>query len=80
MKYNVLVELKKEILDPEARAICETLQKQGFGNLKSLSISKKFTLELEETSESSLERVKKLAREHLSNPLSENVSVTQLDS
>lgn len=79
MKYKVHVALKKEILNPEARAICETLQKKGYSNLESLSISRSFHLELKEETENPLETVRELAQKHLTNPLSENFTVTKIE-
>lgn len=79
MKYEIKTELKKEILDPEARAIHQSLQKKGFKGLKNLAISKSFHLNFEDDTEEALKKVKELTEKHLINPLSENYAIKQID-
>ena len=79
MKYKVCVELKKEILNPEARAICETIQRKGFSNLSKLGISKNFHLEFDDKTEEPLSKIKELAENYLSNPISENYTITKIE-
>jgi phosphoribosylformylglycinamidine synthase len=47
MKYEVVVELKEEVLDTQGRAIQQTLQRLGHEQLKSVKVSKRFVLEVE---------------------------------
>lgn len=80
MKYQITIQLKQEILDPEARAVQNALAKNNFSDLKKVSISRQYTLEMEDDSKSSLEKVEDITRNHLSNPLSETYSIKRLDS
>ncbi len=79
MKYKIDVAFKKEILDPEARAIEQSLRKKGFSAIKNITISKTFFLELEDKSDS-LEEVENLARNYLTNPLSETYAIQKIDA
>ena len=48
MKYEVVVQLKKEILDPEGRAINSSLGQEGFSGLTGVRVSKRFVLNFKE--------------------------------
>lgn len=79
MKFEVVVQLKPEVLDPEARAITETLQKQGFKEVKKVEVAKKYLLDIEASSEvHALSKVEHIAEEYLANPVSESYQVKKL--
>lgn len=78
MNYEVTVQLKKEVLDPEGRAIQETLGRLGFRALKAVTVSKRYVLEIEEGGEQGQELADKIAREFLANPVSETFQVRRL--
>ena len=80
MKYRVEVELKKEILNPEARAVKESLQKKGLSHLKSLAISKNFIVELSDDCSDPVAELEKMAQSYLANPLSENYKISKLEA
>lgn len=44
-KYTVTVNLKDEVLDPEGRAICETLHRLGYQDLTAVRVAKSYQLE-----------------------------------
>ncbi|HET9236491.1 MAG TPA: phosphoribosylformylglycinamidine synthase subunit PurS [Oligoflexus sp.] len=71
MIYEVVVELKEEVLDTQGRAIQQTLARLGATQLKAVKVSKRFLLDLDGDEASNLELVQKLAAEHLANPVSE---------
>lgn len=77
MKYKIHVAFKKEVLDPEARAVEQTLRKKGFPGLKNITISKTFSLDLDEKT-TSQEEIENLARNYLTNPLSENFVIQKV--
>ncbi len=79
MKYQITIQLKKEILDPEARAIQSALTKNDFSDLKEVSISRQYTLELDEKMTNPLEKIEDITKNHLSNPLSETYSIKRLE-
>ncbi|HYX31994.1 MAG TPA: phosphoribosylformylglycinamidine synthase subunit PurS [Oligoflexus sp.] len=78
MIYEVVVELKEEVLDTQGRAIQQTLARLGATQLKAVKVSKRFLLDLDGDEASSLELVQKLAAEHLANPVSETFKCRKL--
>ncbi len=78
MIYEVVVELKEEVLDTQGRAIQQTLARLGSTQLKAVKVSKRFLLDLEGDDASNLELVQKLAAEHLANPVSETFKCRKL--
>lgn len=78
MQLEVVVSLKPEVLDTEGRAIQTTMYRLGFDSLESVSVSKRFILEFDEADELAFQKAEKLAKEHLSNPVSETYLVRKL--
>lgn len=79
MKYRVEVILKKEILNPEARAVKESLQKKGVSHLKNLAISKNFIIELSNDCADPMKELENIAQSYLANSLSENYKISKLE-
>ena len=77
MTYEVVVQLKSEVLDPEGRAIQETLDRLGFNALKDVKVSKRYVLEIDSSANSD-EVVNNIAKEFLANPVSETYSIRKL--
>ena len=82
MSYEVIVQLKREVLDPEGRAIQETLGRLGFRALKGVTVSKRYVLDLDGPSSGTdaeqQAAAEKIAREFLANPVSETFQVRKL--
>jgi phosphoribosylformylglycinamidine synthase len=78
MNFEVIVQLKKEVLDPEGRAIQETLDRLGFRALKGVSVSKRYVLDLDDGDGQAAGRAETIAREYLANPVSETFTVRKL--
>jgi phosphoribosylformylglycinamidine synthase PurS subunit len=78
MIYEVVVELKEEVLDTQGRAIQQTLARLGATQLKAVKVSKRFLLDLDGDEASNLELVQKLAAEHLANSVSETFKCRKL--
>ena len=51
MKFSVTVNLKKDVLDPQGKAVENTLQNMGMNTLKSLRQGKYFEIEITENDE-----------------------------
>lgn len=68
-KYTVTVNLKDEVLDPEGRAICETLHRLGYHDLTTIRVAKSYQLEF--AVPVSTQIVKKIAEQLLSNTVAE---------
>ena len=79
VEFEVFVQLKQEVLDPEGRAIKETLCRHGYSQVKSVSVSKRFLIEFDEKSKENAKDQEELAttiaREYLANPVSETFHV-----
>lgn len=87
MTYEIIVQLKKEVLDPEGRAIQETLGRLGFDALRGVTISKRYVLDLEESKFADSVATKdkagqalaeRIAKEFLANPVSETFQIRKL--
>lgn len=74
MTYEVIVELKKEVLDAEGRAIKESLNRLGYQALSGVKVSKRFVIELEADEA----KANEIANEFLANPVSENYTIRKL--
>ncbi len=78
MTYEVIVQLKQEVLDPEGRAIQESLGRLGFRALRGVTVSKRYLLELEDQDGQGKDAAEKIAREYLANPVSETFQIRKL--
>ena len=78
MNFEVIVQLKKEVLDPEGRAIQETLARLGENAVKGVTVSKRYVLEIEGSLQSAEELAGRVAKEYLANPVSETYQVRKL--
>lgn len=78
MQYEVLVTLKKEVLDPEGRALQDTLARLGYETLKSVQVAKRYLLEFEDRDHSSQKLAEQIARDYLANPVAETFLVRKL--
>ena len=78
MNYEVIVELKPEVLDTQGRAIKEALQRLGHDDLKSVKVTKRFVLEIDGKEADAEKLVKKLAAEHLANSVAETFQTKRL--
>ena len=52
MKVKIIVTLKSEVLDPQGKAIQQTLNSMGFDNIKEVRQGKYFDIEIDENNES----------------------------
>ena len=78
MKFEVVVSLKASILDPEGRAICDTLKETRCAALRSIRTSKRYEIELEDTTQDALNIIEQLAKKCLANPVAETYQVSQI--
>lgn len=80
MEYEILVQLKGEVLDPEGRAIQETLQNQGVSSIKSIQVAKRYVVEIEADPSRAETIAKDIAERYLANPVAQTYSVRRLPS
>ncbi len=78
--YEVIVELKPEVLDTEGRAISESLRRAGQENLKNLKVTKRFVLELDQSCQNPEQYAREIAQEYLANPVSENFHIKKVEN
>jgi phosphoribosylformylglycinamidine synthase PurS subunit len=80
MKYEVLVQLKGEVLDPEGRAIQETLKSQGFHSVASVQVAKRYVLDIPGDADQSEKIATEISQKYLANPVAQTFSVKRLPS
>ena len=72
-KYEVLVELKQEVLDTEGRAILDGLHRLGHKSIANIRVSKRFVIEV--SSDGSRQDVETIAKDVLANPVSQSFEI-----
>lgn len=75
-QYEVVVELKREVLDAEGRAIRDVLRKTGATAVEDVTVSRRFVVSIADSESQTY--VENLAREFLANPVSETFKVKKL--
>jgi phosphoribosylformylglycinamidine synthase len=79
-RYVVDVMPKREILDPQGKAVLGALPRLGFDGVVDVRQGKRFELELAgDASDDALAEVRKMAETLLSNPVIEDFSVSVAD-
>jgi phosphoribosylformylglycinamidine synthase PurS subunit len=78
MEYEVLVELKGEVLDPEGRAIAETLRNRGVNGVDSVLVAKRYVVSLAKSAANPDSLVQEIAASYLANPVSQVYSIKRL--
>ncbi len=76
MEFEVLVQLKGEVLDPEARAIQEALAHHG---VIGVSVSKRFTVKLNKDCKNPDQTINEIAAHYLANPVAQTFVVKRLN-
>ena len=79
IQYEVIVELKGEVLDAEGRAIKESLTRLGHEQLKGVKVSKRFVLEVDGEQSEAESLAGDIAKEFLANPVSETFRLRKLE-
>lgn len=77
-KIEVIVQLKKEVLDPEARAIKDVLVRRVSDSVKDVHASKRYVLSIEAPEAEAMEIAGTIAREYLANPVAQTFEVRKL--
>ena len=73
IKAKIFVTLKEGILDPQGRAVQQSLQTLGFSSVEDVRIGKFLEVEVRETEKSAAEfQVKSMCEKLLANPVIEN--------
>ena len=73
MLAKVTVYPRREILDPQGKAICNALRRGGFGDVTEVRAGKSFEIEIDAASEASARaRLEQMCEKLLSNPIVED--------
>tara|TARA_B100002051_G_C16664935_1_gene601218 strand:+ start:689 stop:922 length:234 start_codon:yes stop_codon:yes gene_type:complete len=76
MKIKVIVTLKDGVLDPQGKAIQQTLNGMGFSNVKEVRQGKYFDIEVNESNESKAKsKVNEMCKKLLANLVIEDFKV-----
>ena len=79
MKFSVTVTLKKDVLDPQGKAVQNTLINMGMKNLKSIRQGKHFEIEVDEKNEANAEKkVDEMCKKLLANLIIEDYKINKL--
>ncbi len=76
MKAKVFVMLKRQVLDPQGKAVMHSLASLGYSEVEDLRIGKVFEVSLNETDkERAATRLAEMSKKLLSNPIIEDFKV-----
>ena len=78
MEFEVLVQLKSEVLDPEARAIKDVLISQGITNVEAVTVAKRYVVVLHADETEAEKKIEAIASDYLSNPVSQTYEIKRL--
>jgi len=78
MEFEVLVQLKSEVLDPEARAIKDVLISQGISGIEGVTVAKRYVVALQADEAQADKKMEAIASEYLSNPVSQIYKIKRL--
>jgi len=81
IKAKIFVTLKEGILDPQGRAVQQSLQALGFSSVDDVRIGKFLEVDVQETEKSTAEvKIKSMCEKLLANPVIENYRYELFDS
>ncbi len=78
MKYEVRVQLKKDVLNVEAKEVLSAIKSQGF-SVSNIQTAKLFTIEIDGSEDEAFESATKIAKEILANEVIENFYITKVN-
>jgi len=79
MKFIAEIDIMplKALLDPQGKAVTQSMKKLGFDNVSNVSVGKHITLEIEsDNKEKAMDQVNDACHKILSNPIIEGYSYT----
>ena len=76
MKISAIVTLKKYVLDPQGKVVCQTLKNMEYKNIVNVRQGKYFEIEIEETDkEKAKKMVEEICKKLLSNIIIEDYTI-----
>lgn len=79
MKFTAEIDIMplKSLLDPQGKAVTQSMKKIGFDDISNVRVGKHITLEIEsESKEKAMERINEACHKILTNPIIEGYSYT----
>ena len=78
MKYEVRVQLKKDVLNVEAKEVLSAIKSQGF-SASNIQTAKLFIIEIDGSEDEALASANRIAKEILTNEVIENFYITKVN-
>ena len=79
MKFEIFVTLKKEVLDPQGKAVESAIQSLGLSNISNIRQGKYFTLDINDSDQTkALAQAEEACKKLLANLTIEEYSIKQL--
>ena len=76
MKISATVTLKKDVLDPQGKAVSQTLKNMGYKNIINVRQGKYFEIELNETDKGKAKKiVEEISKKLLTNTIIEDYTI-----
>ncbi len=75
MKARIYVNLKRDVLDPQGKAVHHALQDLGYSEVADVRIGRYLEIELEGDPQDAQARLEEMCRRLLSNPVTEDFRV-----
>jgi phosphoribosylformylglycinamidine synthase len=79
MRAKIIVYPRREILDPQGKAICDALHRVGFAQVRDVRAGKSFEVELEDGAGAE-QALRDMCRKLLVNPVVEDFEVLMAES
>ncbi|ADR52611.1 phosphoribosylformylglycinamidine synthase, PurS protein [Candidatus Liberibacter solanacearum CLso-ZC1] len=77
IKANVIVKLKKDVLDPQGKALKTALSNIGFHNISQIRQGKVFDIEMDETNpDIAKKEIESICQNLLANPVIEDYDIS----
>jgi phosphoribosylformylglycinamidine synthase PurS subunit len=75
MKARIYVTLKRDVLDPQGKAVFHSLQELGYDEVADVRIGRYLEVELDGSPEAARQRLDEMCRRLLANPVTEEFKV-----
>ena len=79
MKFSIIINLKKDVLDPQGNVVKQTLQNMGMNSLKNLRQGKYFEIEVNDNDETKAKnKIKEMCSKLLVNLIIEDFKISKI--
>ena len=79
LKFEIIITLKKEVLDPQGKVVQQTLENMGFKGLKNLRQGKQLEVEINEKNEDvAKKKIDEMCKKLLANLVIEDYKIVKI--